>query len=480
MVIDNAKQSSVNQQNALTNHNDKTVSRVVVTQVTADESTRICAENIADIKAVANNITNILTQTREFNDKYNALQKTMPNSNKKAIEVLDESVVKFTADLVMNIDKVCEISNDITDLAQMKDVMQNLLKLENVMTKLNDNLDILIKLGANVDNIQIVANLSEKIARIVLIEDKLITLYDNIHQLETLYNYLPELLQIYAWIVQYQKSQAKNNFTDDEFFTSVIKLTKNLEELINLSVNVKDLLAVKKQLDDAPNLLANIKAELATLETQYSANLRDEFTNYKRELGVFVADTKIQIGELLGLLKGTIAGSNNGNTGGGNSVTIAEVLANIKQGAGIVITRDLKNDTIVIQSDIKEFNVDSIEAGNNIQIVKKTDGGITINNSQKEFDIKTIKAGNNIEITDNVDGGITINGQAGGGGDTEIGDFDVVKDWDPNLTPSGDVVGGDTEINNFDTTQNWETNLNPSGSENPMVEISGFGNAANW
>lgn len=456
MVIDNTQQSSVEQTDALTGYVDKTVSRVVVTQITADESSRICAENIADIKAVASSITNILTQTREFNDKYNALQNVMPNSNKKAIEVLDESLIKFTTALVLNIDKVCEISDDITDLAKIKDVMRNLMTLDKIMIKLNDNLDTLVKLGANVDNIQIVANLSEKIERILILENKLITLYDNIHQLETLYNYLPELLQVYGWIVQYKKSQAINNFTDDEFFTSIIKLIANLEALINLSVNVKDLLAVKKQLDNAPTLLANIKAELATLETQYSANLRDEFINYKRELGVFVADTKIQIGELLGLLKGTISGSNSGGTGG-SGVTIAEVLANVKQGTGITISRDLKNDTITIQSNIKEFDIDSINAGTDIQIIKKADGGIIINNTQKEFDIKTIKAGNNITITDDIDGGITINGQAGGiaGGDTEIGNFDIVKDWD--------------------------TNLNPSGSENPMIEIVGFGSvAANW
>lgn len=456
MVIDNTKQSSDRQADALTSYVDKTVSQVVVTQITADESARICADNIADIKAVANSITNILTQTKAFNENYTKLQNTMPNSNKKAIEVLDESIVKFNTALVLNINKVCEISTQINDLAKIKDTLTNLMTLERVMINLNDNLTTLVKLGANVDNIQTVAGLSANIEVIVQMQDKLIKLYDNINQLETIYFYLPDLLQVYSWIVQYKKSQQKNNFTDDEFFTSVIKLIANLESLINLSVNVKDLLAVKKQLDNAPTLLQNIKDELANLEVQYAANLRDDFINYKRELGVFVADTKIQIGELIGLLKASIGGSNTGG-GGTGGATVAETLVAIKQGSGITISRDTKHDTITISSNIKEFDIDTIRAGDNIKIIKRADGGITINNTLQEFDIKSaVKAGNNITITDNPDGGIIINGQAGG------------------------VGGGDTEIGNFDVVAGWDTNINPSGTEAAMVEISGFGNVANW
>lgn len=454
MIIDNNDVNKTDK-SVITNHTDSSVNTVVRVQNVADDNTQIVAQNIVAVQEVANNIREVIYIANNFEKQANSILDKNYNG-KSAVEILGESNTKFTDSVIRDLAKINTMTQDITRVSSMAQIIINVNGIKDVLTNLDNNLTSITRVGASVDNIADVVILKDAIQTIVDMKDKLIKIFDMINELHTIYNYLPELLQVYSWIVQYKKSQAINNFTDDEFFTSIIKLIANLEALINLSVNVKDLLAVKKQLDNAPTLLANIKAELATLETQYSANLRDEFINYKRELGVFVADTKIQIGELLGLLKGTISGSNSGGTGG-SGVTIAEVLANIKQGTGITISRDLKNDTITIQSSIKEFDIDSINAGTDIQIIKKADGGIIINNTQKEFDIKTIKAGNNITITDDIDGGITINGQAGGigGGDTEIGNFDIVKDWD--------------------------TNLNPSGSENPMVEIVGFGSvAANW
>lgn len=454
MIIDNNDVNKTDK-SVITNHTDSSVNTVVRVQNVADDNTQIVAQNIVAVQEVANNIREVIYIANNFEKQANSILDKNYNG-KSAVEILGESNTKFTDSVIRDLAKINTMTQDITRVSSMAQIIINVNGIKDVLTNLDNNLTSITRVGASVDNIADVVILKDAIQTIVDMKDKLIKIFDMINELHTIYNYLPELLQVYGWIVQYKKSQAINNFTDDEFFTSIIKLIANLEALINLSVNVKDLLAVKKQLDNAPTLLSNIKAELATLETQYSANLRDEFINYKRELGVFVADTKIQIGELLGLLKGTISCSNSGDTGG-SGVTIAEVLANIKQGTGITISRDLKNDTITIQSSIKEFDIDSINAGTDIQIIKKADGGIIINNTQKEFDIKTIKAGNNITITDDIDGGITINGQAGGigGGDTEIGNFDIVKDWD--------------------------TNLNPSGSENPMVEIVGFGSvAANW
>ena len=454
MIIDNNDVNKTDK-SVITNHTDSSVNTVVRVQNVADDNTQIVAQNIVAVQEVANNIREVIYIANNFEKQANNILDKNYNG-KSVVEILGESNTKFTDSVIRDLAKINTMTQDITRVSSMAQIIINVNGIKDTLTNLNNNLTSITRVGASVDNIADVVILKDAIQAIVDMKDKLIEIFDMINELHTIYNYLPELLQVYGWIVQYKKSQAINNFTDDEFFTSIIKLIANLEALINLSVNVKDLLAVKKQLDNAPTLLANIKAELATLETQYSANLRDEFINYKRELGVFVADTKIQIGELLGLLKGTISGSNSGGTGG-SGVTIAEVLANVKQGTGITISRDLKNDTITIQSNIKEFDIDSINAGTDIQIIKKADGGIIINNTQKEFDIKTIKAGNNITITDDIDGGITINGQAGGigGGDTEIGNFDIVKDWD--------------------------TNLNPSGSENPMIEIVGFGSvAANW
>ena len=455
MVIDNeTNASSISRVQSI---QDTTVMNVVKVQNQADDATKIVADNIASINTVANKIDDVLYVANDFENKVNEiLAKKYDKNTKSAIDVIVQANSRFSTQFLNDVNVVAQQADAIANVSNIQVAIQNLDRMKTTFSNLNDNLSTFVDVRGSIDNVNIVATMKDTLEKVVAIQDVLLALKDRLAELQTIYFYLPDLLQVYSWIVQYKKSQVKNGFTDDEFFTSVIKLIANLESLINLSVNVKDLLAVKKQLDNAPTLLQNIKDELANLEVQYAANLRDDFTNYKRELGVFVADTKIQIGELLGLLKGTISGSNTGGgTGGGT--TVAAVLGNIKQGNGIAISRDLKNDTITISSNINEFDIDTIKAGDNIKIIKRADGGITINNTLQEFDIKSaVKAGNNITIVDNPDGGIIINGQAGGTG------------------------GGDTEIGNFDIVAGWDTNINPSGSENPMVEISGFGNVANW
>lgn len=455
MIIDN-DESKVSAKANPVNFSDTTVNQVIKVQNIADDNTKIVAQNIAAISEVATNIQKVIYVADTLDKKISSVIDKNYNGQ-SAVEVIDAGNTKFTASLIADIQKIDKLSNDITRVSSLSQVIISVNGIKAILENINKNMFSIQQTGASAEAITEVVNYLDAVKVINNMKDKLITIFDSINELHTIYNYLPELLQVYAWIVQYKKSQAKNNFTDDEFFTSVIKLIANLESLINLSVNVKDLLAVKKQLDNAPTLLQNIKDELNSLENQYSAKLEGEYTKYKRELGVFVADTKIQIGELLGLLKGTISGSNTGGGTGGGGATVAEVLGQIKQGSGIVISRDLKNDTITISSSVEPFDIDTIKAGDNIKIIKRADGCITINNTQEAFNIKTIKAGANITITDDIDGGITINGQAGGG-----------------------LGGGDTEIGNFDVVAGWDTNINPSGNENPMVEISGFGNVANW
>lgn len=452
MIIDN-NESKVSAKANPMNFSDTTVNQVIKVQNIADDNTKIVAQNIAAISEVAANIQKVIYVADTLDKKISSVIDKNYNGQ-SAVEVIDAGNTKFTASLIADIQKIDKLSADITRVSSLSQVLISVNGIKATLENINKNMFSIQQTGASAEAIVEVVAYLDAVKVINNMKDKLITIFDSINELHTIYNYLPELLQVYAWIVAYKKSQQKNNFTDDEFFTSVIKLIANLESLINLSVNVKDLLAVKKQLDNAPTLLQNIKNELDSLENQYSAKLEGEYIKYKRELGVFVADTKIQIGELIGLLKAAISGSNTGG-GGGGGATVAETLVAIKQGSGITISRDTKNDTITISSNIKEFDIDTIKAGDNIKIIKRADGGININNTLQEFDIKAnVKAGNNITIVDNPDGGIIINGQAGGGGDTEIGNFDVVAGWD--------------------------TNINPSGSENPMVEISGFGNVANW
>lgn len=453
MVIDN--EDKISSKSAVTNFTDTTVSNVVKVQNQADAATQIVADNIASVNTVANKINDVLYVANEFDKKVTEITtKKYANNTQSAVEVIENANARYSSKLLSDVEKVANIVDKIENVSDMSEAIQNLDALKSLFSNINNNLDVFINLNGCVDNVNIVATLKTTLEKVVDMQDVLYALKNRLSELQTIYYYLPDLLQVYSWIVSYKKSQATLKFTDDEFFSSVVKLIANLESLINLSVNTSNLLAIKTQLDNAPTLLQNIKDELSLIETQYKANLYDDFTAYKRELGVFVADTKIQIGELLGLLKGTISGSNQG--GGGSGVTIAQVLANIKQGSGIVISRDLNNDTITIQSNITEFDINRIKAGNNITVDKDTSGNITINNSLKAFDIKLIRSGKNITITDDVDGGIIINGEAGGSSTAN------------------------TEIGNFDEAKSWDTNINPSGTEKAMIELVGFANVANW
>ena len=418
MVIDNEPtQEAVKP--SQTNYQDSTKQNLLQVLSLADDNTTIVADNIESVNKVANRINDIVHITTVVEGKINSMiDKTYNLGTDSAVTIINKGLTTFTTSVLANINKCVSLTNQIVSLSNMSDTLLAIEGLETELKRIDTNLNVINDVGAAIDNVNIVASLHSVLNTIVGIQIQIIEIYNRMTELKTIYEYLPELLQIYDWIMHYKTVQADLGFTDNTFYQTMMKLSNNVEGLLELNGKIDDVLSLKQMLDDAPNLVANIKKELDALQTQYTANLNDDLIQYKRELTNYVTD------QLMAFIRTYVAnaGSGSGSGGGGTTVvgnTTAEVLAAIKQGVGIVLTRDLTGNTLTINID--ESSVSGKSEVSNFDITSSWD------------------------VTDS---GSTLDSSAA----PEINGWSVTSGWAD--SGSSDSDSGDT-IDNWDTTGGW-------------------------
>ena len=373
MVIDNTPK----QDNSLksTEYKDTTTSVITKTQLVADPDVSIVAANMADIKNISANITDILTQTREFNNNYKALETT------NAVQVLENGMNTFNASLLGQINEVIRMKDSIVSLGAMTNSIEALNQVVNVMTNLNNNILTIQALAPITDDISIVAGLNANIELIVLLQTELKAIFMNLNELHTIYNYLPELLKNNEWINKYLESQNRLQFTDDSFFTAITSIQNNLQAILNISTNLAGLNELKATLDNAPGIIQNTKTELDNLLITFKTNTSDLVANYKKELASEVVNIKLELGklmlelaEIISNLKRCVNSGNGGGTGVGynfvagtnirisqNDPDVTISSATINAGTNIQVVKDEANNSYSISSSASGLTIDNIE-----------------------------------------------------------------------------------------------------------------------
>lgn len=376
---------------------EKISSVVVKTQVFSDEAATIVADNIVMIKELALRMNDIISKTTEFNNLTTKLLEEKYDT-KNSIDVLAEANKAFTTSLVDNIKIVTQLQDEVMKVSNISTQIEKLGQMSDILTKINNNLVTISEVGALNEAIIVVSGLQAEIKKIVLFSDQLIRIDANLDKLITIFNYLPQLLALNSAIQKYITLQGQFNFTDEEAYQALKQIFDNINTIILVSNNLTDLIAIKDLLEQTPDLLNQIKQELQSLTTNYSAQLTDQFNAHKKDLAKFVADIKIEIGDLMTDLGKIIANLKCCGTGGGGTgtgVTIQEVLDSIKEGNNITIDR--ATDSITINANVTAQG--SIKAGDNIFV--------DMNGNDATISTYTLKAGKDITL-DLVDREITI------------------------------------------------------------------------
>ena len=448
---------------SLTDYKDTVTQKAIMTMSLADVATQTVADNIANVNIVASRIYDIINVSTNVDAKITTLLSKTYNSNTDTpVDVMNKAIKLFNSSVLTDINRAVQLTDDITKLSSMDDTLLAIEGMETILTRIDNNLSLISNVGAAIDNVNVVAGLKTTLEKVVSIQDKLVEIYNRMTELKTIYEYLPEILVVHNWVKEYVNSRDTLGFTDDEFYSIMCNIFDNLSPLLDLNTKIDDALELKQTLDDSPTLVANIKAQLDALESLYTTHLTDNVAASKRELQNFVTD------QLLTFIKAYMANIAAGAGGAGGVVgnTTAETLAAIKQGYGIVLTRDLTNDILTVSVDKTTIT------GNNV--------ADTIGNISEGTDIKLTKAAGNASMSIAVDTDSVIKKSLANikKGEGIVITKDVVNNT-ITLSLDDKMLNSKNEVPNFDTiVGTWV--ITDEGIDASATKVDGWNNTAGW
>lgn len=285
--------------NIHSNYVDSSVPNRQVVNITADEATIKVANNIEQIKAVANNLTILLSSISSFESKYNKInQERIYDGNKKTgLEVLDNSLI--LKNYLSSIDSLSQNITQIINISNIKDDITSLNLLINEIQVIADNIDSIKNTSVISDYIVNISGISTELVELKSKQDEFLALHSNLEQILTIFNYLPSLVKIHTVINRYLQLQQSLNFSDEQAFNTLKNINDNLEDILNVSNQLESIKDIVLKIEDLDNITDKVNTSLIEINNKYTLELNTLGKDLSNELQQSVLETKKQFQDLI-------------------------------------------------------------------------------------------------------------------------------------------------------------------------------------